>query len=541
MPPPNKIGRPPKQKQNALQAAISSWLDSLPPVLVESITERVAADAGANVDTKRLLLAGAPKRWVVYEPMVLLPSGSFTNQPWPALLSSLYPSQREALWTAILGQLSPTNKPPLTHLAINEGIPLHLPSQPSGTEGDDNPAGEEEHKEENLLRSPTRLQPLHGSFGNSSPPANPTPSDFDSAFWVSTKQNGLVQTWAPLHTMFSRGNIKEKARLLSFHHRTRPGPGSGSGPGTRSEAGQDDAPPTAKTMTPPQAPAADLRGGGGTTRSMGSSSSSSSRRQQRQYAVDLYAGIGYFAFSYARLGLRVLCWELNPWSVEGLRRGAAANGFSVRVVVPRTPHPARLSSSSSSSFPGGGGGGGGGDSRHLLDVEEEEEEEEKEEDVLAGDEQIVVFLEDNRHAAGRIRGWRARSGGGIEVLHVNCGFLPSSQPVWKDAWGMVVSGDGGDDGDDGSSNGDGAEGGEGDGEGQSWLHLHENVGVADIETRRAEIQGLFDGWATEENRKQGAGGRRTARVEHVELVKTYAPGVWHCVFDVSITRSNAGR
>ncbi|KAL2175326.1 S-adenosyl-L-methionine-dependent methyltransferase, partial [Thermothelomyces heterothallicus CBS 202.75] len=389
--------------------------------------------------------------------MVLLPSGSFTNQPWPALLSSLDPSQREALWTAILGQLSPANKPPLTHLAINEGIPLHLPSRPSSTGGDDNPAGEEEHKEENFLRSPTRLQPLHGSFGNSSPPANPTPSDFDSALWVSTKQNGLVQTWAPLHTMFSRGNIKEKARLLS-----------------------------------------------------------SSSRRQRQYAVDLYAGIGYFAFSYARLGLRVLCWELNPWSVEGLRRGAAANGFSVRVVVPRTPLPARLSSSSS-SFPGAGGGGG--DSRHLLDVEEEEEE-----DVLAGDEQIVVFLEDNRHAAGRIRGWRARSGGGIEVLHVNCGFLPSSQPVWKDAWGMVVSGDGDD---------------EGDGEGQSWLHLHENVGVADIETRRAEIQELFDGWATEENQKQGAGGQRTARVEHVELVKTYAPGVWHCVFDVSITRSNA--
>ncbi|KAL2184920.1 hypothetical protein L209DRAFT_732282 [Thermothelomyces heterothallicus CBS 203.75] len=431
MPPPNKIGRPPKQRQNALQAAISSWLDSLPPVLVESMTERVAADAGANVDTKQLLLAGAPKRWVVYEPMVLLPSGSFTNQPWPALLSSLDPSQREALWTAILGQLSPANKPPLTHLAINEGIPLHLPSRPSGTGGDDNPAGEEEHKEENLLRSPTRLQPLHGSFGNSSPPANPTPSDFDSALWVSTKQNGLVQTWAPLHTMFSRGNIKEKARLLS-------------------------------------------------------SSSSSSSRRQRQYAVDLYAGIGYFAFSYARLGLRVLCWELNPWSVEGLRRGAAANGFSVRVV----------------------------------EKKEEEEEEEEEEDVLAGDEQIVVFLEDNRHAAGRIRGWRARSGGGIEVLHVNCGFLPSSQPVWKDAWGMVVSGDG---------------------EGQSWLHLHENVGVADIETRRAEIQELFDGWATEENQKQGAGGQRTARVEHVELVKTYAPGVWHCVFDVSITRSNAGR
>ena len=38
---------------------------------------------------------------------------------------------------------------------------------------------------------------------------------------------------------------------------------------------------------------------------------------------DLYAGIGYFAFSYAKAGVgKVLCWEINPWSVDGLRRGA---------------------------------------------------------------------------------------------------------------------------------------------------------------------------------------------------------------------------
>ncbi|KAL2155478.1 hypothetical protein VTH82DRAFT_220 [Thermothelomyces myriococcoides] len=318
------MDRPSKQGQNALQTAVSSWLDSLPLALIGSIAEPATADAGVNLDPKGLLLAGAPKRWVIYEPMVLLPSGSFTNQPWPALLSSLDPLKKEALWTAILSHLSPANKPPLTHLAINEGIPLHLPSRLPSTKGDGNQTGGEvEHKEENLLRSPTRLQPLHGSFGNPSPPPNPSPSDFDSALWVSTKQNGLVQTWAPLHTMFSRGNIKEKARLLSFrhhHHRTKPGSGH------RSEAAQDkdDAPPTTAKVTTM------------TTTSVGSKRSSRGQRQQQQqrlrqwrrYAVDLYAGIGYFAFSYARLGLRVLCWELNPWSVEGLRRGAAANGFS---------------------------------------------------------------------------------------------------------------------------------------------------------------------------------------------------------------------
>jgi tRNA wybutosine-synthesizing protein 2 len=125
-------------------------------------------------------------------------------------------------------------------------------------------------------------------------------------------------------------------------------------------------------------------------------------------------------------------------------------------------------------------------------------------EVMSGGEQIVVFLEDNRHAAGRVRGFR-QGGGVLEVVHVNCGFLPTSEPVWQDAWRLVVGGEG-------------------------WLHLHENVGVADIETRKGEIQAMFDRWATE----KGKGGK-TAVVEHVELVKTYAPGVWHCVFDVFIT------
>ena len=123
-----------------------------------------------------------------------------------------------------------------------------------------------------------------------------------------------------------------------------------------------------------------------------------------------------------------------------------------------------------------------------------------------GGEQIVVFLEDNRHAAGRIQEFK-RGGGEMEVVHVNCGFLPSSEPVWRDAWGMVAAGT------------------------EGWLHLHENVGVGDIEARKVAVQGLFDGWKEEE---------KVGRVEHVELVKTYAPGVWHCVFDVFITRSSAG-
>src|SRR5690606_6675835 len=85
-----------------------------------------------------------------------------------------------------------------------------------------------------------------------------------------------------------------------------------------------------------------------------------------KWAVDLYAGIGYFAFSYARLGLRVLCWEVNPWSVEGLRRGAEANGFGVRVMMPPSPPP-----------------------------NEEEEDDSLGIDLTTAQERIIVFLEDN--------------------------------------------------------------------------------------------------------------------------------------------------
>jgi len=49
--------------------------------------------------------------------------------------------------------------------------------------------------------------------------------------------------------------------------------------------------------------------------------------------ADLYAGIGYFVFCYLKAGARrVWCWEVNPWSVEALQRGCGMNGWSVKVV-----------------------------------------------------------------------------------------------------------------------------------------------------------------------------------------------------------------
>jgi tRNA wybutosine-synthesizing protein 2 len=394
-----KTNMPKRRQPEPIHTAISTWLDS--------VTLDRTDDGDASAADR--LLALAPKRFIIYEPMAQLPAGSFTQPQWIAVLDQQSEDARARLWSLILGELSKKAGSTLTHLAVTAGIPLH---QDGAAET------------ENVMRSPSGLRMLHGDFGPTTELQKvPTAEDFERTLWVSTKQNGIHQTWAPKWTMFSRGNVKEKARLLGF-------------------------PP----VPPPSAAAAATDGGTG-----------------EQWAVDLYAGIGYFVFSYASLGMKVLCWEINPWSVEGLRRGARANRWSVRVVQ--------------------------GDDLSLPT-----------EDIMAGEEQIVVFLEDNQRALSRIRSLHAL-GVAHDIRHVNCGFLPTSEPTWEMAWDMTSRSD------------------------ESWLHLHENVGVNDITSRREAIQERYSQRASGKD-----GGSRTSEAEHVELVKTFAPGVWHCVFDVHVRK-----
>jgi tRNA wybutosine-synthesizing protein 2 len=349
--------------------------------------------------------------------MVLLPPGSFGDGWRDILGSKQLPSRdQDALWKKILdGIMSREGKGVLTHLAVNSGIPLLKASDQSS---ESSIIKEEVPFSENILRTPSGLIMLYGDFGPALPPHNaPTEKDFEQAFWVSTKQNGITQIWAPRYTMFSRGNVKEKARLLGFHN---------SDVETRNSSKEDLA---------------------------------------RSMAVDLYAGIGYFVFSYVKMGLdKVLGWELNPWSVEGLRRGAIANGWSVKVVP-------------------------GIESLGLRD------------------EQIVVILEDNMKAKERLSCLDRHDLKNIK--HVNCGLLPTSEGSWETALGLVS--------------------------GEGWLHLHENVGVHDVEARRVEIEEIFRGWLREVNDE------RRVTVEHVEFIKTFAPGVWHCVFDVCVTSPESSK
>ncbi|KXS97436.1 hypothetical protein AC578_8818 [Pseudocercospora eumusae] len=252
------------------------------------------------------------KSYTIYGCMLLLPPTAFD-----ALDSHLSPDIYEPLYLHICQHLK------VTHIALNKPIPLITDTTGTGS------------NDENLLRSPKNFTPLHGDFGPSACHHPPSQSDFEAAFWATAKQNGIFQTWAPRSTMFSRGNISEKARLLTL--------------------------PSVL-----QAVAQGRESGKGCA------------------AVDLYAGIGYFAFSYVKAGMRkVLCWDLNPWSCEGLRRGARRNKWSIE------------------SFVG-----------------------DEEEALLRSEAEILGFNETNEFAPGRIERWRNVL---PPIRHVNCGMLPSSR------------------------------------------------------------------------------------------------------------------
>ncbi len=304
----------------------------------------------------------------------------------------------------------------VTHIALNAPIPTNLRGKPNveGIIRSQQQVDDVEPSPLNILRSPTGLTPLYGDFGPAlSVNHSPTVADFQSAFWCTARQNGIFQTWAPRYTMFSRGNVKEKARILE----------------------------------------------------LGSLTQERLRREIKEVsAVDLYSGIGYFAFSYAKAGVdKVLCWEINPWSVEGLRKGAKGNKWDVYIIK----------------------------SEDSVNVEKYENA------------RIVVFEESNEYAAGRIDAIRDK----IPIVkHVNCGYLPSSKDSWETAV-QVLDFTGG------------------------WIHAHENIAKKDIETRKAEILCIFRGLAKK---------RFECKVEceHIELVKSYAPGIMHCVLDIAISPLN---
>ncbi|KAI4916280.1 uncharacterized protein J4E92_009197 [Alternaria infectoria] len=399
---PSTAASPRAAHQNHLHKALGTALTLL--------LDRTSESHSLTVEA---LVTAFPDGYSVYKPMLLLPHNALSSSPWRTLITT-YPADSDKMkqvWRDMATSVG------ATHVAINAPIPISTSStsaSPSTTTS-----------EENILRSPSNITPLYGNFGPTPTPqtiTSPSATDFADALWVTARQNGIWQTWAPLYTMFSRGNVNEKARILNL--------------------------PSVNDL------------------------------DVASTAVDLYAGIGYFAFSYKKSGDRrntgikqVACWEINPWSIEGLRRGAEMNGWTCRVLKGADIARLRESPAVDDSY------------FHQAD--------------------LLVFQTSNESAE---QDYALLPSPKPPVRHVNLGLLPSSKLSWGVAVAMLEKQLGG------------------------WIHVHENVGVNDVETRRKVVEEEFLSLVD----KRDAETRRKAVVEHVEKVKMYAPGVVHCVFDVVI-------
>ena len=404
-----------KGRDNPLKKTIEAWCIS---VLASTNSRSVgkayqtSSSACQYVPTSR-----STSGYNVYPPLLLLHYGTlsdyFEDHRFISHLPSLYRDLSE-----VFG---------VTHIALNAPIP----ASNSDTDISATDAAERLISQPNVLRSPTNITPVFGDFGPALPTSHiPTASNFKAAFWCLTKQNAIDQSWAPRYTMFSRGNVSEKTRIyeLACSH---------------VQSGLEDAFP--------------------------------SYVPEQSTAVDLYAGIGYFAFSYVKAGVaKIVCWEINPWSVEGLSRGARMNKWSAMTF--------RENEAVDDT---------------ILDVVKQENP------------RILTFRESNEHATARMSRLRGHL---PPVRHVNCGYLPSSRASWTTAVAALDPRLGG------------------------WIHAHENVAKEDIDQRRDEVVDRFRD-LVEELYGPSHIMQRLVACTHIERVKSYAPGVIHCVFDIAISGS----
>ncbi|KAI5204937.1 hypothetical protein E4T38_04549 [Aureobasidium subglaciale] len=187
-------------------------------------------------------------------------------EAWGSLLSTLEHDEIESVFLAICDHR-------LNHIYPTTAItPLEVPRH-------DSAISVASVKDEDIaaLRPTAKVRSQDSPSRRTDAEEYPTKEDFDNAFWASTRQNGIIQYWAPRHTS-------------SPHHNT-----------------------TLATRTPNISRAAHQSHKGCT-------------------AVFLSAETGSLAFNHVAAGVhKVLCWDSNPWSIEGLRRGAVKNRWNVQI------------------------------------------------------------------------------------------------------------------------------------------------------------------------------------------------------------------
>ncbi|KAF2217065.1 hypothetical protein CERZMDRAFT_64404 [Cercospora zeae-maydis SCOH1-5] len=367
-----------------------------------------------TLDASRRLWKKLSRSHTIYGTLLIFPHNALSDPEWLPLLP-LTPDILDDLWQRICKECK------ITHIASNKPIP---------------PQNADAEHSENILRAPINFTPIFGNFGpERASQYPPTEEDFAKAFWVTAKQNGIYQAWAPRWTMFSRGNISEKARLL-----------------------------TLPSVIQAAAEAAHARDGADGNAGFD--------------VVDLYAGIGYFTFSYVKAGARkVFCWDLNPWSVEGLVRGARKNKWDVKVLAT-------------------------GESGNEAAMEV----------IGKSDAKILVFNESNEMAPERLQNLSKYCV--LNIRHVNLGMLPSSRKALELAATFVSL------------------------RPKGWLHVHENFLVEEIGERSEEMRQEFERILLASRNpyleELGNGQKVEVEIEYVNKLKSYAPGVMHCVIDIAV-------
>lgn len=456
------------------------------------VNEILAEDISISSDIRELMVLSISTKYSVYPPLVLFNYGMFGAKgsagatAWHTYLEEPARSARffQTLLERFFNQRTTVKKTAnelnggaaLTHVAENWPIP----------------------DKADILRLPSRILQLYpaplaslskNDSDNTSTENNSFRNDMEE-LWCTVTQNGIKQTWAPKHTMFSRGNIKEKARVLQL----------ASMPAVGTEAGTDDS-------------------------------------EDRTMAVDLYAGIGYFTFSYAasRRVRTVLCWELNPWSIKGLIRGTTLNKWH--------PIPVKHLNTAGEAF-----------EREMRELEQYfvfaaaniPKSQTAKENVTSAtlknskkqrdrsDVNILVFAEDNIHAFDRVQTILGQnkplrdvddvlaSSGCREpmkrplISHINMGLLPHAHLAYPVAIQLALL----------------------SGLPSVALHVHENVAIKDFDawvTRTtAALQRLVD----QDGRSISGDEKNNTQVvfTHLEKIKTYAPGVWHVCGDFNVVK-----
>ncbi|CCE88621.1 Piso0_001393 [Millerozyma farinosa CBS 7064] len=314
------------------------------PDPIEVITSILKGMNVCNIDE---LIATAPKKWSIYPPMVLFPPNSFDTEAWNKLFRTGGASN--TFFEALIREIPAFSR--VTHVAVNKPIIEH-----------------------DIMRRPLHLVPLYGDFGPEPTQEmydSPSETDFARAFWCTAVQNGIFQTWAPRYTMFSRGNVKEKKRLLDTY-----------------------------------------------------------RNLHDTFVYDFYAGIGYFTLSYLKNGATVFCWEINPWSIQGLVKSVSQNGYKYKLFTPGcTLDKAALD-------------------RYRRDGVS-----------------VFIFHESNEKATERNAAVAS-----LPISHINMGLLPSSRPSWQQAQEVASTSSW-----------------------RSILHVHENVHISEFDGLSRSLSSYYNG------------------------------------------------